>query len=134
VPTIAIVWPIAWIALVPVVIVEAAFACRVLNWSFSRAFWMSLVANFISTLVGLPIGSCLNPLPLLGLFNRWFYLPGIVISLYGVSVVCEALVAGKFEDLYVSRRSVWRWSLFANATSYGLIFTVLLALWLIDWS
>ena len=128
VPPIAIVWPVAWFALVPVILIEAAVACRVLGWSYGRSLTMASAANLLSTLVGVPIGSCLIPLPLLSYIESWWFLPTMVLSLYGLSVVSEAFVADKFMDLYVSRRPVWRWALIANAISYLLILAALAAL------
>jgi hypothetical protein len=128
VPPIAIIWPVAWLALVPVIFIEAAIARHVLGFSFGRAFRLASVANLLSTLVGVPVGTCLNPLPLLGYAGSWWFLPAIVLPLYGVSVASEAFVADKFMELYVSRRPVWRWALIANAVSYLLILATLVIL------
>jgi hypothetical protein len=128
---IVVIWPVAWLALLPVIIVEAAVARRMLGWSYGRACWMSTVANLFSTLIGVPVGTCLNPLPLLGYAEKWWILPAMALPLYGVSVVSEALVAGQFMEPNVPRRMVWRWALVANAVSYLLI---LAALALLQWN
>jgi hypothetical protein len=127
VPPIAIVWPVAWFALIPVILVEAAVACQVLGWGFGRSLRMASAANLISTLVGVPIGSFLIPLPFLIFIRRWWFLPAMLLSLYGLSVFIEVLVADKFTELYVSRRPVWRWALISNAISYLLILAALAA-------
>ena len=64
IPPIVVVWPAAWILLAPVVFVEAAIAVRVIGTRFGSAFWLSCWANLLSTVVGVPIGTCFNPLPL----------------------------------------------------------------------
>jgi hypothetical protein len=128
---IVVIWPVAWFALVPVVLVEAAVARKILGWSYGRAFRMATVANLFSTLIGVPVGTCLNPLPLLGHAQGWWFLPAMALPLYGVSVVCEALVANQFMEPNAPRRMVWRWALVANAVSYLLI---LVALALLEWS
>jgi hypothetical protein len=125
---IVVIWPVAWLALVPVVLVEAAVARRIFGWSYARAFRMTTVANLFSTLIGVPVGTCLNPLPLLGYAQGWRFLPAIVLPLYGVSVLSEAIVADKFMEQGVSRRPLWRWALVANAVSYLLILAALAVL------
>jgi hypothetical protein len=125
IPPVAIIWPVAWLALVPVVLVETAVACRVLGWTCGRALRMATVANLFSTLVGVPVGTCLNPVALLGPVDEWWSLPAVVLPLYGVSVVSEVYVADKFMELHVPRRPAWRWALIGNAVSYLLIFAVL---------
>src|SRR5437870_2145184 len=60
---IAFVWPAAWILLVPVVFIEAAVAVRVLGVSYRVGVWLSFWANLLSTVLGVPIGTCFNPVP-----------------------------------------------------------------------
>lgn len=118
---IAVIWPFAWLALVPVVLVEAAVARHVLGWNYGRSLRMAGAANLLSTLVGVPVGTCLNPFLLMtGFSARWLLLM-LVLPLYGVSVACEAFVADKFLELDVSRCPIWRWALVANGISYLII-------------
>lgn len=128
VPPIAFVWPISWLALVPVILVEAGVACWVLGWRYGQSLRMAAVANFFSTLVGVPIGSCLVPLPFLSYLGRWWFPPAMVIGLYGLSVVSEAFVADQFREPDAPRLPLWRWALIANALSYLLILAALAVL------
>jgi hypothetical protein len=52
---IALLWPGFWILLVPIVVLEAAVAKRVLPVSWKAAFRLSGEANLVSTLVGIPL-------------------------------------------------------------------------------
>jgi hypothetical protein len=54
-PLLAFVWPLFWLALVPIVAVEAWLAKRMLELRGRRAFALSLSANAVSTLVGIPL-------------------------------------------------------------------------------
>jgi hypothetical protein len=128
---IVVIWPVAWLALLPVVLVEAGVARRILGWSSGRAFRMATVANLFSTLIGVPVGTCLNPLPLLGYAEKLWFLPAMALPLYGVSVVSESLVACQFMEPNVPRRMAWRWAIVANAVSYLFI---LAALALLEWN
>jgi hypothetical protein len=125
---IVVVWPLAWLAIIPVILVEAAVARRIFGWNRRRALHMAGVANLVSTLIGVPIGTCLNPLLLMRGLNPAGSLVALVAPLYFTSVLCEGFVADKFVDLYVSRRPVWRWALLANGASYLLVLAVLLVL------
>ena len=54
-PMIFLVWPASWLLFVPVVIVEAAVARRLLTLTWRKAGALSLVANAWSTIVGIPV-------------------------------------------------------------------------------
>lgn len=54
-PMIFVVWPASWFAFIPVVMVEAAVAHRILRLSWRDASVLSLAANAWSTVVGIPL-------------------------------------------------------------------------------
>lgn len=54
-PMIGIYWPPAWLALIPVVAIEAWWARRELANSWAKAIASTLLANLISTLIGIPL-------------------------------------------------------------------------------
>ena len=53
-PMLVLAWPASWIAFLPIVLVEAHIARRLLAVSFRRGIRLALVANAWSTLVGIP--------------------------------------------------------------------------------
>jgi hypothetical protein len=55
VPMLVVVWPLSWIAFVPVVAIEAAVARKVVRLSWRKSLRSSLLANAVSTLVGIPV-------------------------------------------------------------------------------
>jgi hypothetical protein len=55
VPMLALVMPWSWWLLVPIIVVVAAIANRVLSGGWRQAFKVSALANGISTLVGVPL-------------------------------------------------------------------------------
>lgn len=54
-PMIAVYWPLAWLAFIPIVLVEAYIGFRTLDVRFGRAIIASTVANLFSTLLGIPL-------------------------------------------------------------------------------
>jgi hypothetical protein len=54
-PMICIYWPTAWLALIPVVAIEALLGMWMLKIRLWRAVLISGIANIISTLVGIPL-------------------------------------------------------------------------------
>ncbi len=55
VPMIALYWPPTWLALAPVIAVEAWYACRVLGLPRRGAVGSVALANVVSTFVGIPL-------------------------------------------------------------------------------
>lgn len=90
---------------------------------------MSFIANFISTLIGIPV-SILSPLPLLGYYDRVWFFAMLMVPMYIASVLCEFAIASLYMNLYISRRPAWRWALIANGVTYLMILAVL-GLWLL---
>jgi hypothetical protein len=54
-PMIAVYWPPAWLAFVPVVLIEAFVGLRILRLGFTRIVVASAVTNLFSTLLGIPL-------------------------------------------------------------------------------
>ncbi|HEY4884040.1 MAG TPA: hypothetical protein VII08_10390 [Myxococcales bacterium] len=55
VPMLAVMWPPAWLLLLVIVPVEGYFARRILSLDWRAALGLSLRANLVSTLVGIPL-------------------------------------------------------------------------------
>jgi hypothetical protein len=56
IPMLVVVWPSAWALFIPVVLVEAYVARRLLSLSFAESAKLSFIANAWSTFVGIPLG------------------------------------------------------------------------------
>lgn len=121
--------PIAWGLLIPIIFIEAHIANRIFGWGFRRSLIMSIIANMISTVIGIPV-SLLSPLPILDYYDRLWFFPVLFVPLYAASVLSEVMIAKLFMELYVSRRPAWRWALIANAVTY-LMISVLLGFWIL---
>src|SRR4051794_12752404 len=55
IPMLAYAWPAAWILLIPVIVLEALVARRILRANWSSSLKLAGLSNFISTLVGIPL-------------------------------------------------------------------------------
>jgi len=142
-PPVIVVWPAAWILLVPVVFIEAGFAVRMLELSAGAGFRLSWCANLLSTALGVPLATCFNPLPVIFLRSGegetsslalgLLFLASLLLPLHLLSVLSEACVARRLVDVS-RRRRVWRWAWLANSVTYALISAGLLALVVIDWA
>jgi hypothetical protein len=103
---------------------------------------LSFRANVLSTLVGVPLATCLNPVPMwlvelkasgiASVALDLLFLASLTLPLYFVSVVTEAFVARRFLDKD-HRRYAWRWAWLANLASYAVIPAGLAILALIVW-
>jgi hypothetical protein len=110
VPMLAVTWPGSWLLLVPVVILEAAVARRVLGQEWRASLRLSVFANVASAVFGVPLSWFLPgiPLVLLGglavsVLPRWlgvvfavpmhfFWLPPIAESQYWLIPCAAALL------------------------------------------
>lgn len=54
-PMLVLAWPIAWIALIPIIAIEAFLAIKILCVSRGMALKISSLANLFSTVVGIPV-------------------------------------------------------------------------------
>lgn len=157
-PMIVLIWPASWLAFVPIVVVEAAVARRMLRFSWRDAGLLSLVANAWSTIVGIPltwVGMLVvewvavlgvQPLPAsahwvaLPFMAPWF-LPTakgwdvfaaaavLCVPFYFVSFRIEARSACR----RVSREDAMRWAKVANLFTYGPITLALVAAAVVAW-
>jgi hypothetical protein len=55
VPMLAVVWPVSWFLLIPIIVAETWFAHRICKLSWKQSGFAASIANFGSTLVGLPL-------------------------------------------------------------------------------
>jgi hypothetical protein len=137
---IAFVWPAAWLLFIPLVLIEAAIAVRIVGIGHSKGFWVSLWANMLSTLVGVPIGTCFNPVPLMfmwgstpkGIASQLLFWTSLLFPLYLVSVIVEAWVAWRFLDESHGQKA-WRWAWLGNLATYALISAGLAVTQMIYW-
>jgi hypothetical protein len=155
IPMLLLAWPASWIVFVPVVLVEAAVARRVLSLPTRDAIKLSLVANAWSTLAGIPItwallvvlemsvglilamvtgssGSVANPLLLL-FYAPW--LPPLNASWILPAAGAVLCVPFFFASVWVEARSAarrvpadqaLRWAKRANTATYGFFLVLLL--------
>ncbi len=54
-PMLIVVWPVMWVILVPIILLEAAVGTKLLHIGFPEAVQISALANIVSTLIGIPI-------------------------------------------------------------------------------
>jgi hypothetical protein len=151
IPVGAVFWPVTWLLFLPVVLVEAGVARRVLGLRFSESVKLSLKANAWSTLAGVPL-ACLMMF-VLGLFlgsganrGRWstwladvflgsavwmeglpdwvlFAGPALIcVPCYFLSVRIEAWSAANT----VPRADAARWARTGNRITYGVLVGILL--------
>jgi hypothetical protein len=151
IPMLFLVWPGAWMVLVPVVLVEALFARKLLRLSVGRSLKVAFVANLVSTGVGIPItwlGLLLLELPA-GILGAAFEShPYVQVALFPFTVawlgpveqlwivVVAAIIlcipfyfASIWIEYLIARRllpdleegRVRKWSRIANGASYGFI-------------
>ncbi|WP_437995848.1 hypothetical protein WMF26_32130 [Sorangium sp. So ce185] len=162
IPMLVFAWPASWIAFVPVVLVEAAVARRVLRLPTREAIKLSLAANAWSTLAGIPITWALLTVlemtvaPILAMarddLGTAATLLMVPISAPWLGPVKEGwrvLAAGAFLCVPFFFASVWiearsarrrvpaadalRWAKRANAATYGFFLVALALFALISW-
>ncbi|WP_437630374.1 hypothetical protein [Sorangium sp. So ce854] len=156
IPMIFLVWPASWIVFVPVVLVEAAVARRVLRLPTREAIVLSLAANAWSTLAGIPVTwalltviemalgpTLLTTLPELRAAPAWLliplyapWLPPVKERWIGFAAAAFLCVPFFFASVWIEARSAGRrvpaadalrWAKRANVATYG-FFLVALAL------
>jgi hypothetical protein len=92
VPMIAIYWPPAWLAFIPVVAIESWWARRVLGNGWRKAITSTLIANAVSTLVGIPLVWCMWAAVQLRFFGNALGLENPARHVYAVTVQAAWLV------------------------------------------
>ena len=141
-PMVALYLPAAWLALIPIILIEAAYGSLRYRFSFPRAVFAQTAANSLSTLIGIPV--TWTVLALL----QFFALPGgagpawlfpnprpvivaaalifLTVIFYLMSVVTEGLVVARFFR-GKPRGIIRRWSIQANALTYVLLLSLISA-------
>lgn len=154
IPMLAIVWPSSWLALVPIVFVEAIVARRLAFLPLRTCLWLSLEANLWSTFLGIPLvwlclvileiflGGTLSHFKLepsqLGqvltapFFSAWLGPVRTASPIYGAAaILCVPFgVASVFIETwgvrrYLPARLARRWAIRANLLTYGLAIVAL---------
>lgn len=150
-PMIAIVWPVSWLAYIPIVLVEWGLACRIMKIPARRGLAVSAVGNLASTLLAIPVLWALmlaagamapfrSPDSFLGVVNTvivhsawlapWgsgphWRVPAAAITLcvpfYFGSVATEYLVARGYLRRAYPEARCGRWAWVANGVTYGAI-------------
>jgi len=154
-PMLYVVWPTAWLLFFPVVVAEALLACKIFSVSWRKGATISIVANILTTLVGVPIvWGMLLIVSLLGgqgggempLHVFLFWIPPAIPSefayivplfsavfclpMMAVTMVIEWWVVSKWWRLDSSL--AWQWAKVANLLTYACLITLYLgvSLWL----
>jgi hypothetical protein len=133
--------PPAWLALVPIIGIEAYYGARRHQLSFRRALLAEAAANCFSTIIGIPVTwlaivlmqvltvpSGTGPAWLMP-GARWWTIGSALLILtaafYLMSIVSEGVIVRRFFP-QLSRRAVRTWMVRANAMSYALLLLLLL--------
>src|SRR5919201_3109334 len=135
-PMVALYLPVAWLAFVPIILIESAYGSLRYQLPFRRAAFAQAAANSLSTLIGIPITWLV--FVLLQVFTvptgtgpAWL-LPDtssatvaaalivLTVVFYVMSILTEGFVVARFfrEE---RRKMIWRWVIQANAISYVLL-------------
>ena len=119
IPMLALVWPLAWLMFLPVVAVETWVATKALRLSLDRAMRLSLWANGVSTLAGIPLTWCLLLLLEMALLIPIGYLTNDFPTWLAVTVGApwiaplegqgkwQVAVAGIWLSVFFAAASIW---------------------------
>jgi len=117
IPMLALLWPLAWIMFLPVVALEAWVAIKTLGLPLARALRLSLWANAVSTVLGIPLTwivlllvemAVLIPL---GQVTQWFP-PWLAVTV-GAPWIAPPEPDGTWQ---VATAAIWLGLLFAGAS------------------
>lgn len=140
-PTVALYLPAAWLALLPIIFIEAGYGARRYHLPFRRAFFAQATANCLSTVIGIPLTwSALvliqftvpggaGPAWLLPEPSRWTIagaIAALTVVFYFMSVATEGFVVARFFR-EVPRRTIRRWMIQANGITYALLMALIFA-------
>ena len=123
-PPAIMIFPTAWYLLPWIIVIEAWAGIVVVGWGVGRSFLISVIANLLSSLVGIPV-AILDIGALKDFELRLWYFPALVVPLFAASVLVEGYVATMFTGTGQPIRPIWRWALIANSISYLLFLLVL---------
>jgi hypothetical protein len=133
IPPIVVLWPAAWLLFFPVVFIEASLAVWIVGIRYSEGLRISIWANLLSTLVGVPVATCFNPIPVM-ITGRWAYgagpdfllLVSLPLLLYLSAVLTEGWLARRLlEESH--RQKAWRWAWLANLATHAIFWAALIA-------
>jgi hypothetical protein len=99
IPMICVYWPSAWIALVPVVAIEAWVGVHLLQRPISTCVKAAFLSNLVSTLIGIPITWLVLALVESAFFGGGFGLETFPARLFSVTLQAPWLVPYQ-DDLY----------------------------------
>lgn len=141
-PTVALYLPAAWLALLPIILIESGYGARRYHLSFRRAFLAQATANCLSTVVGIPLTwivlvliqyvtlpGGVGPAWLLPEASRWTIAAAIAVLtvvFYFMSVATEGFVVARFFR-EVPRTTIRRWMIQANGITYALLMALIFA-------
>lgn len=158
--TFMIVFPAMGILLVPIIVIEAWIGVHRISLRWGESFRVSIAANLVSTLIGIPIThfvlgvatyylyGAMPPSGLLHLISMYMLQPfllfpswtswsyplifiGWLIPMFFVTVWVEQHIARLLLRAKVNSKTIAkRWSLSANIASYSFI-TILLSVWFV---
>ena len=103
VPMLAVAWPAQWLVLVPIVLLETEIIRRGINLPFKQLFWPTAKANFVSTLIGVPVAWLVMLTPLMVISFGHTLLP----PEYNIPVWLQYLIF-PFTAAWVSGSSIWQ--------------------------
>ncbi len=75
VPMLALAWPAEWLALLPIILLEAKLIQSSIHVPFKQMIWPMTKANFISTLVGVPVAWLVMLAPLMLVSYGYYLVP-----------------------------------------------------------
>jgi hypothetical protein len=140
-PTVALYLPPAWLALLPIILIEAGYGARRYQLPFRRAFLAQATANCLSTLIGIPltwmvlvliqfltVPSGTGPAWLMPEPSAWSIAAAIgvlTVVFYLMSVATEGFVVARFFR-EVPRPAIRRWMVQANGITYTLLVAIII--------
>ena len=122
-------WPWTLLVLVPIIVVEAVVAKKVIGTDMRLALQISAIANGVSTIIGIPL-TLLVWLPNGAIGEAAFFGAIFLVPAFFVSVYSERFVAGLIVPN--QRDSVRQWSWRANVYTYGGLLVLVLIAALLD--
>lgn len=141
-PTVALYLPPAWLALLPIIFIESGYGARRYHLSFGRALLAEATANFVSTVIGIPLTwvvlvliqsvtlpGGVGPAWLLPEPSGWSIAGAIVVLtviFYFMSVATEGFVVARFFR-EIPGTTIRRWMIQANGITYTLLVALIVA-------
>jgi hypothetical protein len=113
----ALIWPLAWLMFLPVVAVEAWVGTKALRLPMERAVRLSLWANGISTVAGIPLTWCLLLILEMALLTPIGYLTRDFPTAFAVTLGAPWIPPLEHQDKWqVALAGIWLTVFFAAAS------------------